>query len=82
MVDNATDANNLASTFPTTSGFLTKDGKTEYLFGYNGNSFLVMSVDPTQQGLGEKPQCNNWNDCVNKCPEVPTEPETPEKGED
>lgn len=70
------DAERVYMTFPHEGEFLTSDGKKQYLFGYNGTAFAVLTVDPTQQALGEKPQCNNYNDCVANCPE----PENPGTG--
>lgn len=70
------DAERVYMTFPHTGEFLTNDGKTQYLFAPNGTAFAALTVDPTKQGLGEKPQCNNYNDCVANCPD----PETPENG--
>lgn len=67
------DADRVYMTFPHVGEFLSSDGKKQYLFGYNGTSFAVLTVDPTKQGLAEKPQCNNYNDCVAK-------PATPETG--
>lgn len=58
------DADHVYMTFPHVGEMVTSDGKTQYLFAPTGGAFAALTIDPTKQGLGEKPQCNNYNDCA------------------
>ena len=72
-ISNPDDATKLATVFPRSGEFTTSDGTKQYLISLNGDAFVVLNIDPQENGIGEKEQCNNYADCPEPTAEEPAE---------